>query len=923
MLVEMSWRSPPAGRSAALMLGREYERELIERALDGVRRGRGSVLVLHGEAGIGKTALLGHATDAAEDFQITRYAGVEAEMELPFAAVQQLCSPFLGLMDRLPRSQHDALGVAFGLSAGPPPDLLLVGLAVLGLLAEAAEQQQLLCLIDDAQWLDSVSARVLAFLARRVLAERIAVIFATRELGQVLAGLPELQVEALGHRAAQALLESALTGPLDEEVLERILDETRGNPLALLELPRGLSPTQLAGGFGLPQAGSLSTGVEQHFHQRLERLPEPARRMLLTASADPVGDPVLVWQAAERLGIPASAAQILEADDLLVLSPRFAFRHPLVRSAIYRSAHPADRRGVHRALAEATDPTTDPDRRAWHLAQSTSIPDEAVAWELERGASRAQARGGLAAAAAFLERAVELTRDPSQRPRRALAAAQTKFDAGAIDDALRLAEIAASSAKTDDLLRAKAHLLRAQIAFASRRGSDATPLLLAAAHELEPLDPDLARATYLHALTAARYAGPLATGADLVGVSQAALRGPPLPPSPRPHDLLLQGLAVQTLEGYAAGVPLLRAALDAMQRTASLPVDDAKWLSVALWTAADLWDDDTWRHLTTREVERARTSGALSAVPLALSMLSYIHATAGDLRRAETLLAEIRAASDAMGTPAQPYLPMWIAALRGQEDEALGLIRHARVEAAARGEGYATFVIEHVTAVLYNGLGRYDLACEALRRQALDPGYRDGSPRPMAELIEAAVRSGEPQIARAALDRLVETTGPAGTDWALGVEARSRALVGNDQEADAFYREAIERLGRTTIRMQLGRTHLLYGEWLRRQRRRVEARHQLRVAYDLLSEFGMHAFAERARGELEATGEHARKRVVESVDQLTPQETQVSRLAAAGHTNREIAARLYISASTVEYHLHKVFRKLDVKSRAQLNNRLP
>jgi hypothetical protein len=764
----------PVRGSAGQLLGRGREREALDRLLAGVRGGRGAVLLVHGEAGIGKTALLEYVAEAGREFRIARAVGVEAEVELPYAATQQLCSPFFTLMERLPQPQHDALGVAFGLSEGPTPNQFLVGLAVLGLLSEAAEGRPLLCVVDDAQWLDSASARALAFVARRLLAERIALVVATREVGDALAGLPELHVEPLGRRDARALLESVLPARLDEHVLDRIVIETRGNPLALLELPRGLSATQLAGGFGLPATVPLSESIEEGYTRRLARLPQDARRLLLVAAADPVGDPALLWRAAGRLGIPESAAHTVESEDLLILSPRAAFRHPLVRSAIYRAAGRTERREAHRALAEATDPDTDPDRRAWHRAQAAVIPDEDVAAELERSAGRAQARGGFAAAAAFLERAVALTPDASRRALRALAAAQTKFQAGALDEALALLETAESGNVFDEHVRAQMHLLRAQIAFVSKRGSDATPLLLAAARELEPVDPDLARVTYLEALSAARFAGPLAGGVDLLTVSQAALAGPPMPTAPCPSDLLLQGLAVQNTKGYAAGAPLLKLALIAFERGTPLPPQEARWLSLALWAAADLWDDDTWRRLTVQELERARKSGALTAIPLALGMLSYIQATSGELAAAESLLDEIRAAGEATGIPAQPYLPLWIAALRGREAETRDLSQAALDEAAARGEGYATFVTEHVTAVLYNGLGRYSEALAALRRQAVDPSYRDGSPRPMAEVIEAAVRCGEPQLAQNALARLAETTTAAGTDWALGVEARSR-----------------------------------------------------------------------------------------------------------------------------------------------------
>ncbi len=906
------------------MLGRDRERELLDRLLEGARDGGGGALVLHGEAGVGKTALLEWAVEAGRQFRVARTVGVEGEMELAFAALQQLCSPFFELVERLPQPQHEALGVAFGLIGGPAhpaPNSFLVGLAVLGLLAEAAEEQPVVCVVDDAQWLDSASARAMAFVARRLLAERIALVFATRELGEALAGLPELHVAPLGRRDARALLESVLPARLDEGVLARIVDETRGNPLALLELPRGLTSAQLAGGFGLPATVPLSAGIVEGYTRRLARLGDDARRLLLVAAADPVGDPALVWRAAERLGIPESAAHIVESEELLALSPRVVFRHPLVRSAVYGAAGIDERREVYRALADATDPERDPDRRAWHRAQAAATPDEAVAAELERSAARAQARGGFAAAAAFLERAVALSPDPSHRAQRALAAAQTKFHAGALDDALELLGTAESSVAGDDPVRAHVHLVRAEIAFASRRGSDATPLLLAAAGELEATDPSLARATYLEALSAAMFAGRLARGGGMVEAGEAALAGPPMPSPPRPSDLLLRGFAVQATEGYAAGAPILKEALSAFQGETSLPPEEARWLWFASWVALVMWDDASWRALSTRQLDLVRRTGDISALPFVLADRSSVYAFLGDLKGAALLDEELGAVTEATGIAAHLAGRLCLAALRGVEAEFSELVRSSVSEARARGEGVALSVAEFLSGTLYNGLGRYETALTAVL-----PAERFYAEAPaiwaLTELIEAAVRCGQPERARHAFERVQETTSAAGTDWGLGIEARCRALISDGDDVEALYGDAIERLGRTSIRVQLARTHLLYGEWLRRKRRRLDAREQLRTAYELFKDYGVEAFAERARVELEATGERARRRAVDTLDQLTPQEAQIARLAAEGETNREIAARLFISASTVEYHLRKAFRKLDVKSRTQLADRL-
>jgi DNA-binding CsgD family transcriptional regulator len=904
------------------LFGREREREALDRLLHGVRAGRGGVLVVQGEAGVGKTALLEYVAEAGREFWIARASGIEAEMELPYAAAQQLCSPFFGLMERLAQPQRDALGVAFGVSTGPAPDRFLVGLAVLGLLAEAAEEQPLLCLVDDAQWLDSASAGTLAFVARRLLAERIALVFATRTSGDPLIDLPEVHVEALGRRDARALLESVLPARLDERVLDRIVSETRGNPLALLELPRGLTPTQLAGGFGLPQAVPVSAGIEESFMRRLPALPQEAHRLLLVAAADPVGDPALVWRAAKRLGIPESAAHTLESEELLALSPRVVFRHPLVRSAVYGSASADELREVHRALADATDPHIDPDRRAWHRAQAAATPDEEVAGELERSAARAQARGGFAAAAAFLERAVALTPEPARRAQRALAAARTKFQAGALDDAFDLLETAESGTAVDDPVRAQMHLLGAQIEFAARRGNDAPQLLLDAARRLESLDVDLARETYLDTLSAAMFAGRLATPeAGVLEVSRAALAAPQPPHPARAPDLLLDGLATLFTEGYGPAVPILRQAQSAFGTDMSV-AEQLRLLWLASVSSVLLWDDVRWETLSERHVQLARQTGALGELPLALSQRVYTHLFAGELTTAASLVEQIQAATEATGGTLAPYGAVGLAALRGREAEAARLIGGSRADVTRRGEGIGLSVLDWAEAVLYNGLGRYEQACVAALRLTEHPRDLNSLNWWMVELIEAAVRAGTPELAADTHRRLREMTQASGTDWALGLEARSRALLSTGKIAEDLYREALARLARTRVRSDLARAHLLYGEWLRRERRRLDAREELRTAFELFRDFGMEAFAERARLELEATGEHARRRTVDTLDQLTPQETQIARLAAEGHTNREIAVRLFISASTVEYHLRKAFRKLNVRSRTQLEDRL-
>jgi DNA-binding CsgD family transcriptional regulator len=900
---------------AGVLHGRRDEREVLDRLLEAVRGGRSRVLVMTGEPGVGKTALLESAIGSASGFRVMRAVGVESEMELPFAALQQLCAPMLNRLERLPAPQRDALCVAFGLAAGNVPDRFLVGLAVLSLLSEAAQEQPLVCTVDDAQWLDRASAQALVFVARRLLAESVALVLVTRDPGDELEGLAKLALEGLPTGDARALLGSALRVPLDEQVRERLVAETRGNPLALLELPRGLTPAELAGGFGLLDAPGLSVRIEDSFRRRLAGLPVDTQRLLLVAAAEPVGDPVLVWRAAQRLGIGVKAAA--ETDGLLAIDTRVTFRHPLVRSSVYRAASAEDRQAVHRALADATDPEVDPDRRAWHLAQATQGFDEDIASELERSAGRAQARGGLAAAAAFLERAAALTPEPARRARRALAAAQATHQAGAPDAALGLLATALAG-PLDELQRARVDLLRGQVEFTVSRGRGAPPLLLKAAERLEPLDVTLARETYLDALSAALVAGRLASGGGVLEVAKAARAAPPAPEPARAADLLLDGLALLITEGYAAGVPMLKRALSAFRGDDISREEGIRWLALACRIAMDLWDDESWEVLSTRQVQLARDAGALAVLFIALRGRIGLHLHAGELAAAASLVEEVQAVAEATGSHFAPYDALALAIWRGREADAAALIEAGVKEVVARGEGMALAIIRWASAVLYNGLGRYEEALAAAQQASAHPPELLFSTWGLVELIEAAARSGKPEPAAVALRRLSDKTRASGTDWALGIEARSRALLSGNEAAERLYREAVERLARTRVHVELARAHLLYGEWLRRERRRLDAREQLRSAHELFSQFGMEAFAERARVELEATGEHARKRTPETRDDLTPQEAQVSRRAAEGATNQDIAAQLFISPSTVDYHLRKAFRKLGVKSRHQL-----
>lgn len=886
--------------------------------------GDAQALIVRGESGIGKTTLLEHLVEANPSFRVERAVGIESEMELAFAGVQQLCAPLLDRLDMLPEPQQDALGTALGLREGPAPDKFLVGLGVLHLVSAAADERPLLCLVEDAQWLDRASVQVLAFVARRLLAERVAFVFSTRERLAPLSGLRELEIGPLSDGDARVLLESAVPGRLDERVVDRIVAEARGNPLAILELPRESSVGNLAGGFGLPDLAPIDNHLEESFGRRIGLLPADTQRLCLIAAAEPVGNVPLLWGAAERLGITLEALEPAVAAGLLEVDTRVRFRHPLVRTAVYRRATPAERQTAHRALAEATDPAADPDRRAWHRAQAAPGPDEDVARELEQSADRAQARGGIAAAAAFLERATELTSDPHLRVERAIAAAQANTEAGAHDNAHDLLAIAAIG-PLDDVQKAHLARLRVQVQFARRRGSDAPPLYLDAALRIEGLDDAMARRTHLEALGAAIFVGRLGSATGTREVAEAARRAPSAVAPTSASDLLLDGVAVRFTEGYAASVDLMREALSAFRRQGDTEFMDYLWLGCPVAPepiAPELWDDGAWQDLATRAVSMARDAGALGVLPKALTYRAGVHVHAGEFAAAAALVEEANGISRATGEAPLQYTSMLLAAWRGEEVSALNLIESDVKDASARGEGRAVGLAAYATALLYNGLGRYDAACEAARRacEYEDLGFYGWS---LIELIEAAARMGERDLASTALLALRVQTDAVRTDWALGSEARSRALLAEGSAAESAHVEALARFGRTRVRAHLARCHLIYGEWLRRENRRLDARTQLKCAYEMFDEMGAAAFAERARRELVATGETARKRSAQTRFLLTPQESQVAELAARGLTNPEIGAKLFISPRTVEYHLHKVFTKLGISSRRDLRYELP
>jgi DNA-binding CsgD family transcriptional regulator len=901
------------------LLNRQQERAALDGLLEDLRSGHGRALVLRGEAGVGKSALLEYVTGVATDMRVARVAGMESEMELAFASLHLLCAPLLDRLEQLPVPQRDALAVAFGLREGGTPDRFMVGLAVLTLLSEVAEDRPLLCMVDDAQWLDAASAQVLGFVARRLVAEPVGLLFATRDPGEQLRGLMDLEVEGLPDSEARTLLNSVLRFRLDERVQDQILAEANGNPLALLELPRGLGPEQLAGGFSL--VGAVPARIEAEFRRRLEALPEETRSLMLVVALEPVGDSMAVWQAAGRLGIPASATAAAETAGLLEIGARVRFRHPLVRSAVYSAASLPARRAAHAALAEVTDRDRDPDRRAWHLAAAAPGPDEEVAAELERSAARAEARGGIAAAAAFLQRAVELTADPLRRSERALGAAQANLQAGAFEAAVELLKVAAAG-PLRELQQALLDLLRAQIAFASSGGGDAPALLVKAARQFEPLDAGLARQTYLDALYAALNAGQFAGAGDLQEVSRAALSSPPPAGPASPSDLLLDGLAVLATEGRAQAAPLLSRAARVFAEEEIPMAERLRRSMVAVVAAVTVWDEERWQVIEARALRSCREAGLLAPLVIYVNSITIFTVWHGDFAEAASLVAEAEAIAAATGTLFPPFGAMLLAGFRGAEADAAPLIEAVSTAAQAAGQGLAVQWTQWVAAILYNGLGRYEMAL-AKAQAAEQSAELHVSTWALPELIEAATRTGQTQLAAESLGRLAEAASVGQTDWGQGIYARSRALLSDGEEAEGCYREAISRLSRTGFRPELARAHLLYGEWLRRERRRADAREQLRTAHDMFAGIGMQAFAERARRELRATGETARRRTASPHEQLTPQEAQIARLARAGLSNPEIAAELFLSPRTVEYHMAKVFAKLDITSRRQLRQALP
>jgi DNA-binding CsgD family transcriptional regulator len=901
------------------LLGRAGECAVVDGLLSAIRRGEGRSLVVRGEAGIGKTALLEYVVQSASDLLVLRSVGVESEMELAYASLHQLCWPLLDRLARLPDPQRQALEIVFGLSAGAT-DRFLVALAVLNLLSAVSEERPVLCVVDDAQWLDHTSALALAFVARRLLAQSVGLVFAAREPGDHLRHLPELEIRGLRDGDARALLSSAVRPRLDEQVRDRIVAETRGNPLALLELPRGLNATELAG-FGAAAVSGLPNRIEESFRRRIAALPEETRRLLLIAAADPLGESTLLWRAAELQGIGAVMAAPAAEAGLCEFAACIRFRHPLVRAAAYGAGSPDERRRAHAAIAEVTDAEADPDRRAWHRALAAAGPDDAVADDLERAAVRARARGGQAAVAAFLERSVDLTLSAARRAERALAAAEASYLAGAGDDALRLAAVA-EPGLLDEFHRLRVRALRGRVATMQRRAGGAPPPLLGAARRLEQFNRGLARETYRDAFIAAIYAGRFAGDTGLHEIAAAIRSARPSTEPLSVTDELLDAAAMLVDGDWARGAPAAQRAVAAFRVTPASRELELPWLFLAGRVSIWVWDHETWDALGGRMLEYVRDAGTLALLPMAAATRVGWELFAGDLATASALVVEQDTVHEAIGGERSPGSRIALAAHRGRETEVGQLDEATTRDAVARGDGSWVALLHWSTALLCNGLGRYDEALAAAQLGAAYPPDMHMSSWALSELVEAAARCGQTDAAYDALGRLAEMARACGTDWVLGVEARARALVADPVEADELHRQAIEHLGRTRLRAELARAHLLYGEWLRRQGRRIDAREHLRTAHEMLRAMEMEAFTDRASKELRATGGKARKRTVETRDELTAQERQIAALARDGLSNPDIGGRLFLSPKTVEWHLHKIFGKLGIRSRFELSGAL-
>ncbi len=916
------WGGPGAGPG---LLDRQAERAAIDRVLASARDGFSATLVIRGSAGVGKTALLGYAADSAADMRVCGVTGIETEIGMAFAALHQLLVPFLDGIGKLPIPQRLALRVAFGMEQGPAADRFLVGLAVLTLLARAAEDQPVLCLIDDGQWLDAESAQVLAFVARRLYADRVGMVITVSEPAppRAFERLPAVLVGGLPAGEAGQLLRAAAGAPVDDRVVARILADTEANPLALIEVGTEFTAEELAGQAVLPGPMPLTRRVADRFLRQAEGLEPATRAFLLLAAAEAGGDRAVLWWAAREDGIDADrAAAEAESAGLIELSARSVrFRYPLIRSAAYQGATDRDRRRAHLLLSAATNPGRDPDLRAWHRGAAATGPDEGAAAELEAAAVRVQARGGYAARAALLRRAVELTADDDRSAGRELALARAELMGGHPGTARDLVD-AALPRLGDQEARGLAQRLRGEILFAQGHAAESAQVLAGAARLLSH-DQDAARETMATAMRAAIWAGP-AQSREIAAAAAALPR--PARSQAKVADLLLGGYTARFTAGYNAAIAPLRAALSLLRSEELDPVTGLPWYGMGAMAAGSLWDADSLLDITGRFVRAARARGVLVVLPVALELRAVAECVIGQLAEAQDRWTEVREIMAASSGP--QILSM------DSRSEGLVLAYTGRV-AEARTAGTAQ--IQESTA--YGQDGRADVGRAIVARADLYAGNYDAAVAGgttvarhdlaftaegiLPELIEAACRSDRQGEARSAFRILSERARAVRTPWALGVRARCAALLADGDRAEEAYLEAIGHLEHSRAAVDLARAHLQYGQWQRRAKRRRDARGELRTAYDMFDAMGAEEFAACAAAELRAAGEPARARTPASTLDLTPQEARVAGLAAEGVTNNQIAAQLFISPRTVDYHLGKVFRTLGVSSRGQLARLLP
>ena len=908
---------PPTLFGRLTLYGRAPECEALGQLIANVQAGRSRVLVVRGQDGIGKTALLDHLETRGSECQIVRLDGIESEATCAFAALHRLCVALHGRPEQLPAPQRNALESAFGLRDCAAPDGFLTGMAVLGLLADACVGRPLICVIDDAQWLDSESAHALGLAARRLKALPAALVIAVREPsgGRDFAGIPDLPLEPLHDQDARALLDARLFGPMDPAVRDRVLAEARGNPRRLLASAGRQTAEELGGGFGLPSLEAASAPEAGGLLRALDALPRAVRRLLLIAAAEPTGSPALVWRAADLLDV-ARGPQTAAAGAIADFGAFIRFRHVVGRSVAYWSASSGERREVHAALAAGIDPDADAWSHAWHRALASPAPDESVAAAIERSANGVRSRGGLQADAIFRDHAVELTPGSEHRARRALAAARVKHLSGAAESASRLLAIARAG-PLDEPGHRRADMLEARLASQESYARGATRLTLAARH-LETVDPALAREGYRDALHAVLVAGRLAGEEGLRGVAAAVLARRRTLDPPICADLV-DAMAFLIARGPAAGAPQVRQALKVMTDAIGVTEVSRGELLLGCRAARDLWDHATWSKLSEQLIEQARRAGALRVLPVALHDAVVARVVAGDFVGAAKKAGQAEAAVKASGAPVGPYGTLALAAWSGAHEEVERLTSAATAGLLERDEGRWISAAGWAAAVVGNSMGRYRTALTAAQRGAADPLGLGFAAWSTAELVEAAVRAGHPETVDAALGRLGEVAEGGGTDWSRGILARAQALASGEPAAEGRYREAIALLDRAALPAEAARARLLYGEWLRRRKRRTDARKQLRASYRALAEMGAAGFAARARRELAATGETIRHHVSGHGVALTTQEARIARLAADGLTNHEIGARLFLSARTVEWHLHKAYEKLRVRSRRELH----